>query len=609
MRTASFCLGFAAFLLCRYAPAQTAIDTAYTPPGYEDGAIRGTIHMPRFPIGIGVVLVPGTGMTRSLLSPWCDTLAAHGYTAMAIDYSPTVREDLGIYPKPVRAVKTAVQFLRRNAAQFNIATGKIIGMGFSAGAIFWGESIIWDNDFQFFRTDSAVSDRVDAAVLFYGLYDTQHFLERQDQYNNDVLLNSYFSNDTTIRATKGNCIVNIANITTPVLLIHGTSDANVSYKQSVQLNDSLIGQGKSSQLVLGPWVHAFDLSGLSTGGGRVAKDTTLLYLGRTVPRDVAYVNGIHVVAITARKQQDTVLVWASVENPQHHPMAIIALLIDNVNGISDSVTLFNDGLHQDGLANDSIWGGWYVPSREGIISVGLRVGDLEAGTVSNLANLALLATAGPVRYETCSVQKGLDTIMIPGAMVNLRIGLRNMGATGVITNVTGRIAPINSADFVTIPFLDWPTLYPGDTVYYSTRATELDFDAGWALGDTALFSIDISSNGVKFWHDTMRFALTGVVEGVGAEEDVLPTSFALQQNYPNPFNPSTTIKYELPKSSVVRLSVFDMLGREVSVLVNERRDAGVHEVKCDGSNLASGVYFYRLQAGDFVSTKKMLTLK
>jgi hypothetical protein len=88
-----------------------------------------------------------------------------------------------------------------------------------------------------------------------------------------------------------------------------------------------------------------------------------------------------------------------------------------------------------------------------------------------------------------------------------------------------------------------------------------------------------------------------------------PSAFTLSQNYPNPFNPSTTIKYELPKSSDVRLSVFDILGREVSVLVNERRDAGVHEVKFDGSNLASGVYLYRLTSRDFVATKRMLILK
>ena len=85
--------------------------------------------------------------------------------------------------------------------------------------------------------------------------------------------------------------------------------------------------------------------------------------------------------------------------------------------------------------------------------------------------------------------------------------------------------------------------------------------------------------------------------------------FRLEQNYPNPFNPSTTIRYELPMSSMVRLSVSDILGRKVSVLVNERKDAGVHEVRFDGSNLASGVYFYRLQAGDVVQTKRLLLLR
>ena len=99
-----------------------------------------------------------------------------------------------------------------------------------------------------------------------------------------------------------------------------------------------------------------------------------------------------------------------------------------------------------------------------------------------------------------------------------------------------------------------------------------------------------------------------VVVSVDQREQT-PVSYLLLQNYPNPFNPSTTIKFELPKSSAVRLSVFDILGREVSVLVNEKRDAGVHKVKFDGSNIASGVYLYRLQAGSFVETKKMLVVK
>jgi hypothetical protein len=88
-----------------------------------------------------------------------------------------------------------------------------------------------------------------------------------------------------------------------------------------------------------------------------------------------------------------------------------------------------------------------------------------------------------------------------------------------------------------------------------------------------------------------------------------PAEIRLWQNYPNPFNASTTIKYELPKSSQVKLSVYDMLGREVSMLVNERRDAGVHELQFGGSGLSSGVYFYRLQAGDFFETRRLVLLQ
>jgi hypothetical protein len=107
----------------------------------------------------------------------------------------------------------------------------------------------------------------------------------------------------------------------------------------------------------------------------------------------------------------------------------------------------------------------------------------------------------------------------------------------------------------------------------------------------------------RVYGDTMA-----VTTGVHSVSRSSP-EFALLQNYPNPFNPSTTITFELPKSSEVTLRVYDILGREVSVLVNERRDAGYHEVKFDGSGLSSGVYFYRIEAGSVVQARRLVFLR
>jgi hypothetical protein len=89
----------------------------------------------------------------------------------------------------------------------------------------------------------------------------------------------------------------------------------------------------------------------------------------------------------------------------------------------------------------------------------------------------------------------------------------------------------------------------------------------------------------------------------------LPKTFALAQNYPNPFNPTTSIKYSVPKQSLVKLVVYDLIGREVATLVNGMKQPGNYEVNFDASNLASGAYFYRIEAGDFKDVKKMVLLK
>ncbi len=121
-----------------------------------------------------------------------------------------------------------------------------------------------------------------------------------------------------------------------------------------------------------------------------------------------------------------------------------------------------------------------------------------------------------------------------------------------------------------------------------------------------------AANNLKSYTDSVFNALiVKETNGVDSEpqREGIPQEIALMQNYPNPFNPSTTIRYALPQRSNVTLSVYNTLGQQVAILVNKSQDAGYHEVKFDGSALASGVYLYRIQAGTFVQTKKLTILK
>ena len=94
-------------------------------------------------------------------------------------------------------------------------------------------------------------------------------------------------------------------------------------------------------------------------------------------------------------------------------------------------------------------------------------------------------------------------------------------------------------------------------------------------------------------------------------EDALltPKEFSLSQNYPNPFNPSTVIKYQLPKTSQVTLKVYDLLGNEIGTLVNEEKPAGFYEIELNALRLSSGFYIYKITAGNYVQTRKMILLK
>lgn len=102
---------------------------------------------------------------------------------------------------------------------------------------------------------------------------------------------------------------------------------------------------------------------------------------------------------------------------------------------------------------------------------------------------------------------------------------------------------------------------------------------------------------------------TGFVIGVKSISSTIPMGFKLHQNYPNPFNPATNIRFEIPRTSLVKLIAYDILGRKIATLVNEKLNAGSYKVNWDASNYPSGVYFYKLVTGDFVDVKKMVLIK
>jgi hypothetical protein len=154
------------------------------------------------------------------------------------------------------------------------------------------------------------------------------------------------------------------------------------------------------------------------------------------------------------------------------------------------------------------------------------------------------------------------------------------------------------------------TMYLGKAHTLTTAVQTFTDTVSIKVTDQAKVEFFLGTTTASVWIDSVSViesssATTGVVE----RGDEKPEAFALQQNYPNPFNPTTTIRYELPKATSVRLTVYDVLGREVSMLVNELKQPGRYEAVFDGKYLTSGVYLYRLQAGSFVQSRKFLLLK
>ena len=151
---------------------------------------------------------------------------------------------------------------------------------------------------------------------------------------------------------------------------------------------------------------------------------------------------------------------------------------------------------------------------------------------------------------------------------------------------------------------------------YNSTSRSNDLGQSWAPFTSGIFNCRITD--LAFGSGDVLFAsaenmgvyrTTSAVTSVDEKEGGVVNNFSLEQNYPNPFNPITSIQYAIDSRQLIQLKVYDVLGNEIATLVNEEKPAGNYEINFNASKLSSGVYFYKLQAGSFVETKKMVLLK
>jgi hypothetical protein len=175
------------------------------------------------------------------------------------------------------------------------------------------------------------------------------------------------------------------------------------------------------------------------------------------------------------------------------------------------------------------------------------------------------------------------------------------------------VFPFTSGFVDTTPVVRYRQVGPGDTVEFQSW---IQPPAGPAFRSNFTFKKNIglirnifNDGAVDAWSTNNHFLLSSTITSLAEQHNVFPPSFSLFQNFPNPFNPSTTIRYSIPERAFVTLTVVTVLGEQVATLANEMQTAGYHEVRFNASGLASGVYFYRLSAGGYLSSKRLLLLR
>jgi polyhydroxybutyrate depolymerase len=325
--------------------------------------------------------------------------------------------------------------------------------------------------------------------------------------------------------------------------------------------------------------------------------------------NVAFGEQIEIGSAYVSLQGDSLTISGSIRNVAAHPVNVYALLEGLDTSNKDSVTLYDDGLHGDGDPADNVWGGAWSGggAEEDMYTTSLITVDDSLNTRNRLHKSRMFTTAGPIAFGGYTITSS-DTVAAPGMLLSYRIILSNLGSTATVYDVTAKVRCFDSiaVSIVQNVEISYGDLAPGQSSTGSTSQRIL-YSPSCPGNYPVEFTVEVSSRGMLFWKDT--FTDVVVVTGIRDDQPGVPESFALEQNYPNPFNPTTTLQFSIANTQYTILNVFDVLGREIAALVNEVKQPGAYTVQWDASGIPSGVYFYRLTAGEFVQTRKAVLMK
>jgi len=300
----------------------------------------------------------------------------------------------------------------------------------------------------------------------------------------------------------------------------------------------------------------------------------------------------------ARKNIDSILFQTVFANIYNHQFTPYLIYISTDSTQIDSLSLFDDGLHGDSLSGDGIYGNYISPQQtENFYSLSISTIDNQTNKYFNTPDLCRFTTAGSIKLDSVRLVKGITNYY------NLKPFVKNEGTGFTITNAKIQLKCDDPWVSGIAGAISIPSIAPGVSLGASSWIAVSYYDSIFP----GYFNLkaEISVDGWTYWFDSIRI---NVITGL-EEEASLPSAFQLEQNFPNPFNPSTTIGYVLQEKSYAKLTILNVIGEEVAILVNEEQDKGYHKVEFDGSKLPSGVYFYKLVAKDFVNTKKMILVK